>query len=151
NHRTVWSQLQFARYLRRNRIQILHTYGWTANLFGIPAAKLAGVPVTIASIRDTGVYLTKHKLNAQRVICRLADCILANSNAVREWLISERYDAQKIQVIHNGIVTNNTACAGTSNIRREFRLPPDSPLIGTVCRLSPIKAVDDFLRAAALV
>src|SRR5215475_10263609 len=34
NCRTLRMQLQFARYLRRQRIQVLHTYGWWAHLFG---------------------------------------------------------------------------------------------------------------------
>jgi glycosyltransferase involved in cell wall biosynthesis len=151
NPKTVRAQLRFARYLRQHRIEILHTYGWTANLFGIPAARLAGVPVTIASIRDTGVYLSRSKLHAQRVVCRMATCVLANSNAVREWLISEGYNRDKIQVIHNGIVQPDLSALPLSNIRREFSIPVDAPLVGTICRLSPVKAVDDFLRAAATV
>ena len=70
----------------------------------MPAAKLAGVPVRIASIRDTGAHLTMVQRKIQRVICKFATCVLANSDAVRDWLISEGFNPRKIRVIRNGIV-----------------------------------------------
>ncbi len=152
NHRTLRSQLEFARYLRQHRIQVLHTYGWYANVFGIPAAKFAGVPVTIASIRDTGAHLTPRQLQVQRAVCRLATSVLANSDAVRSWLIKSGFRRHNIEVIRNGIVQpEGTSLLKSSNIRREFGIPADAPLVGMVCRLNAVKAVDQFLDAAALV
>jgi glycosyltransferase involved in cell wall biosynthesis len=77
--------------------------------------------------------------------------VLANSNAVREWLISEGYDERRIKVIRNGIVVHEIPPAQESTIREEFQIPADAPLVATICRLSPVKAVGDFLRAAAMV
>ena len=51
-------QLRFASMLRARRIHITHSYNFYANVFAIPAARLAGVPVVLASVRDRGVYLT---------------------------------------------------------------------------------------------
>ena len=55
---TVGQQIALARHLRRQRIQIAHSYGFYANTFVIPAARLARTPVIVASIRDTGAFLT---------------------------------------------------------------------------------------------
>lgn len=41
-------------HMRAKRIQIAHSYNFYANVFAIPAARLAGVPVVFASIRDRG-------------------------------------------------------------------------------------------------
>ncbi len=56
--RAFGQQLRFARDLRRGRVDIVHTYNFYPNVFALPAARLAGTPVVIASIRDTGPYLT---------------------------------------------------------------------------------------------
>jgi L-malate glycosyltransferase len=148
--KTVATQLQFARYLREHRIQVLHTYGWYANVFGIPAAKLAGVPVTIASIRDTGAHQTNSQLKVQKAVTRLASCVLANSDAVRDWLLSQGYRREKLRVIRNGIVPESHRTPSLRTIREELGIPQDAPLVGTVCRLSPVKALSDFVNAAAI-
>src|SRR5882672_8233735 len=81
---STWrAQWRFARYLREQQIHIVHSYGFYPNFFAIPAARLAGVPVVIASIRDMGVVLEPSKRRAQRAACRLATHILANADAVR--------------------------------------------------------------------
>jgi len=152
SYKTLRTQFQFARYLRKHRIQVLHTYGWYANVFGIPAARLAGVPVTIASVRDTGAYLTRPQIMLQREVCRFATCLLANSDAVRDWLASSGCPSEKIRVIRNGITvsTQTTEAQPRMDFRQELGLPPQSPLIGAICRLSPVKAVNDLIQAAAM-
>ena len=152
SYETLRRQLQFARFLRQSRIQVLHTYGWWANVFGIPAAKLARVPVTIASIRDMGAHLSATQCRIQRAVCRLADCVLVNSDSVRDWLLMQRYSSKKIRVIRNGIEEPSLEHAETPvNVREEYGVPPEAPLIATVCRLNHVKAVNDLLDAAALV
>ena len=149
---TLRRQLQFARYLRQSRIQVLHTYGWWANVFGLPAAKLARVPVTIASIRDMGAHLSSAQCRIQRAVCRLADCVLVNSASVRDWLLMQRYSAKKIRVIRNGIEETHLDLAKPPvNVREEYGVPAEAPLIATVCRLNHVKAVNDLLDAATLV
>src|SRR5262245_16222237 len=38
SYKTCRRQFQFGRYLREHRIQVVHSYGWYANVFAIPAA-----------------------------------------------------------------------------------------------------------------
>ena len=76
---TFRQQVKLARYLRRNGIGIVHTYNFYPNVFGIPAARLAGVPRIVASIRDTGAYLNPLQARAQRMVCSMADAIVANA------------------------------------------------------------------------
>src|SRR5947208_2009973 len=59
-------QLRFAAYIKRNLIHIVHTYGFSPNVFAIPAAWLAGAPVIVASIRDTGGYQTPTQSRVQK-------------------------------------------------------------------------------------
>ena len=70
---TMGRQLQFARDVRRRGIQVVHTYGFYANVFGVPAARLANVPLVVASIRDTGDHLSPSRRWLQR-LALLLDC-----------------------------------------------------------------------------
>jgi len=149
----AWRErLRFARHLRRERIQIVHTYNFYANAFAIPAARLAGAPVVVASIQDTGGYLTPLQQRAHRLVCRLAHRITVNAEAVRQYLIGDGFDPRKIVVIRQGIdLSKFPPRSGLSRFRQEWGLPPQAPLVGVVCRLVRLKGVEHFLEAAAMV
>ena len=149
---TVAQQIRFARYLRRRRIHIMHSYNFYPNVFAIPAARLARTPVVLASIRDTGVYLTPRQRRVQRLACRLADHILVNAEAVRQWLTAEGYDPTRISVIRNGLeLSRFTPPGDDASLRRELGLPAGVPVVAMLSRLSRMKGVEDFLDAAAAV
>ena len=152
NGRAFRERFRFAAYLRRHRIQIVHTYSFYPNAFAIAAARLAGTPVVIASIRDMGVYLTPRQLRLQRLVCRLAHRIVVNAHAVKQWLVEGGYDEAKITVIPNGVeLSRFRQPAGDSGLRRELGLPEGCPLVAVVSRLSPSKGLEDFVRAAAIL
>lgn len=150
-NRTSWKQrLNLARYLRDNRVNIVHSYGFYGNLFAIPAARLARTPVIIAAIRDTGDILTRAQRWAQKTVCRLADCVLVNADAIRRWLIEQGYAPDNIHVIRNGIVLpEKPPREEAARVRRELGVPPDAPLIGVLSRLGRLKGIEYFLEAAA--
>ena len=151
NLTAIREQLKFAAHLRRNRVQVVHAYGFYANVFAIAPARLAGVPVVVASFRDTGDHLTPLQRRVQKVMCLMADCILANAEAVKERLLTEGYDRQKIQVIHNGIVASRyNKRAKDGRLHREFGLPRDAPLVGVFSRLIQNKGIEYFLEAVKI-
>jgi L-malate glycosyltransferase len=147
--RQMW---RFAKALRRNHTQIVHSYNFYANVFSLPAAKLAGVPVTVASIRDMGVYMSPAKLRAQKLVCCLADRIVVNAGAIRDWLLEQGYDASKIVVIRNGVDTSRFgARSDGASLRREMDIPAAAPLVVLLARLNPSKGIECFFEAAAQV
>lgn len=145
-------QLRFAAALRAQRTQIVHSYNFYSNVFAVPAAKMAGVPLVIASIRDQGVYLNNLQKHAQKWACSFADLILVNARSIHDWLLDEGYDASKIRIVRNGIdLTRYGARGGNSALRAELGVPQDAPLVLMLSRLNPQKGVDDFIKAAAMV
>ncbi len=148
NPSTLREQLRFARYIGRNEIQVVHSYGFYANVFSVLAARLGGA-VAIASVRDTGDPLTPVQRRIQRVACRFADCVLANSDAIRRNLVAQGYAPRKIVVIRNGIVPPDPAPGG--HIRQELNLPPEAPIVAVVSRLNRLKGIEYFLQAAARI
>lgn len=152
NRRAFRERLRFARYLRQHHIQIVHTYNFYANVFALPAARLARAPVVIASIRDTGAYLTPMQGRVQRWMCRLADCILVNAEAVRQWLVSQGYHPAKIAVIRNGIdLSRFEGRRDGGALRRELGLPAGAPLVAVLARLDQLKGVEYLLQSATTV
>jgi glycosyltransferase involved in cell wall biosynthesis len=152
-----WQVWRLARDLSRARAQVVQGYGFYGNVLAVPAARAAGAPVVIASIRDQGVYLTAAQKKVQREICRMADCVLANADSVRDWLVGEGYNPNRIVVIPNGIDLSlyadrvHGARESGLDLRREYGLAPDSPVVAAVARLNPSKGLEHLLDAAASV
>lgn len=144
--------LRFASALRNSRTQIVHSYNFYANVFSIPAARLAGVPCVVASIRDMGAYMTPAQQRVQKFMCRFADRVVVNAGAIRDWLVGQGYAEGRISVIRNGL---DISAYGARNdglaLRREFWIPPHVPLVVMLSRLNPQKGIDQFLEAAAIV
>src|SRR2546427_5421474 len=152
NYQTVRRQFNFARDVRRDGVHVVHAYGFYPNVFAVWPAALATRAVTIASVRDMGVFSNRHKLRilSQAMACRLADCIIANSNAVREWLVKQGLGKYNIQVVPNGIAMPALRRNDEpSPIRSEFNIDPKSPLIAVVGRLVRTKGLEYFLEAAS--
>lgn len=150
--RAVVEQLRFAQDLRRQRVDIVHAYNFYGNVFAVPAARLAGVPVVLASIRDMGVYLNAAQRRAQRWACRMADKVLVNADAIRRWLVQDGYDADKIVVIPNGIdLARFDRARAPGRVREQLGIAAATPIVLLVSRLVPRKGIEHFLEAAARV
>jgi glycosyltransferase involved in cell wall biosynthesis len=150
--KTFRQTIRLARYIKRNFIQIVHSYGFYSNVFVVPAAKLAGAAVIIASIRDTGEILTPMQRRVQKQVCRLADCVLVNAEAIRHMLIEQGYRQDKIVVIRNGIVMSRAAGERPgARLRAELGFAPSARIVIVSSRLNPMKGIEYFLEAAAAV
>ena len=141
------------RFLRENKIEIVHTHDFYTNVFGIAAARLARVPVKIASKRETGGMRSKAQKQIEKRIFRLADAIVVNSKAVKNYLSESGISAEKTEVIYNGLDLSRLEPAQTNRaeICREFNLPVDENIkfVTLVANLRhEVKNQPMFLRAA---
>ena len=141
-----------AAYLRENRIDVVHTHDFYTNVFGMAAATLAGVQAKIASKRETGGVRSGGQEFVEKLAFGRADAIIANSAAVRDYLIERGIASAKINVIYNGLDLDrfNNVDAG----REKFGLPTDESIrfITLVANLRhSVKNVPMFLRAAKRV
>lgn len=153
SYRSILSQFRLVKDIRKRQFDLVHTYGWYPNVFAIPASRLALRATIIASIRDAGAYMTKTKIRALKFVCSLADCVLANSSAGRNWLIEQGVKEQKIEVIPNGIVLPRRPerASGLSPMRKEFNIPAGTTVCACVGRLVSGKGIDFYLQAARIV
>jgi glycosyltransferase involved in cell wall biosynthesis len=145
-------QAKFARDLVKRHVDVVHAYSFYGNVFSILPAKLARVPVVIASIRDRGAYLTPMQKRVQRYLCRFADCVLVNAEAVKAWLVSEGYNPATIVVIPNGVdLSRFNEPPDPDRLRADLGLPAGVQLVGSVSRVSRVKGLEHFLDAAAIL
>ena len=98
--------LKLARFLRRERIQIMHAHDLWSNLVGMVAAKIARVPVTITSQRDLShdAWYGTYRRRVLRYLQSRSSIVLTNANAIRDGLIEkDRLPSEKVCVIYNGV------------------------------------------------
>ncbi len=149
--KTCLQAIRLSRYIRKHGIQIVHSYGFYPNVFAMTAARLSGTAIAIASISDMGDGLTPMQTRIQRCVCRWADCVLVNADAIRLRLISQGYRPDNIVVIRNGITLSGSSAKRPGILRREFGLPASAQVVVVFSRLNQMKGVQYFLDAAAIV
>jgi glycosyltransferase involved in cell wall biosynthesis len=144
---------RFVRYLRRERIQIVHAHDMYSNIFVAVWAWCGGVRAVIAS-RRWGHQLPNNRLQwGNRLAFKSASAVLANSPQVAKSLIEEgRVVASKVWTVTNfandeafGVPTPEER----ARIRRKWDVPEQAIVIGCVARLSPVKNHDVLLEAFA--
>ncbi len=92
-----------AAYLNKNKIDLVHTHDFYTNVFGMAAAKLAGVEARVASKRETNGMRSSGQEFVEKLAFARADAIVANSAAVRQHLIERGIASGKINLIYNGL------------------------------------------------
>lgn len=150
--RNTWRLIRYFRTLKPN---IVHAYLFTAYLFGVVCARLAGVPVTIASRRSLGYFKDAKpwKQWVENLVNRWTDVVLVNAEAVKgDVLARERIDPRKIELIYNGVDVAQFAIErDVTQTRRELGLAPDALVVGVVANLIHYKGHKEIIEAARRV
>lgn len=144
---------RLAGLMRRERFDIVQTYLWTANTWARLAARLAGVPIVVASERNVDIWEESYKRVIGRWLARSTDRIIANSEAVRTYLLDRGgLDPDKVVTIYNGVNFERFHAPCDPSVRREeLGLPADAVLAGVVARVEPAKDHGTLLQAMSLI
>ena len=148
------------RFLKQHRIELVHTHRYKDTVLGLMAARIAGVPHavrTMHGLREPMTGWAHLKFGVYEALEKAAlrwgaDRIVPVSKHMAGILRDSGYPAARMTPIHNGIdVGSVRATRRREDVRRELGVDPDTYLIGTVGRLSPVKGHASLLRAARLV
>lgn len=135
--------------IRRERIGLVHSHMYHANLYGRLAAFREGVPAVV-SVHNTYVRpkILRRVLNGW--LARRTPFILAGSEAIRDDIV--RYDGVppgKIRVVPYGVdVEKFDSVLSREEARGKLGLPGDRFLVGTVGRLEEQKGQKYLIEAA---
>jgi len=142
---------KIARFLRKNKIDILQVYFMDSRAIGTIAGKLAGIKRLVFCRRDFGWWHTPRKLKMVRFLAKMANYCLVNARTVKDLVArTEMFPAERIEVIYNGVILQPPNGQGMRS-RRDFGIPEDVPVIGLVANLRPVKRVDRLLSAVSMM
>jgi glycosyltransferase involved in cell wall biosynthesis len=137
------------RFFSGQKIEALITYGFTADSWARVAARMAGVPVIISSVRTSSedIWMIHH---VNRMLASSTSHFIANSQAVADYLLDTiNVSNRNISIIPNGIDVSRFGGQPTRDqVRRSLGLDPNAFAVGIVSRLSPEKNVEGFVRIA---
>ncbi len=136
---------------------VVHAHLYRSQIYGRPAAWLAGVPVILSTEHSIGeTHLERREMTAGVRALYLAteamsDMTVAVSPAVRERLVKWGVRPRKVAVIPNGVDLTRVEFDATARgkVRAEFGLAPSDYVIGVLGRLDATKQFDMVIEAAA--
>ncbi len=149
--------LRLRRMIRDGGYDVVHAHLYRSQIYGRPAAWLAGTPVVLStehSIGETHLERRKMTLGVRALYLateRFSDATIAVSAAVHDRMAKWGVRPRRMTVIPNGVDLGRVAFdpAARDRIRAEFGLGEREYVIGVLGRLDPNKQFDMVIEAAA--
>jgi glycosyltransferase involved in cell wall biosynthesis len=142
---TLW---RLARFLRRQRIDVVHAYLYDATIASRLAGWIAGVPVVLTSTRASLEYLPRYAWWVDRATARLSRRIIAVSRGTAKFITKqEKIPAAKVLVIPNGVDTDEFRPGDRPTARARWHIPSGAAVVACVGRLHAQKGHTYLLQA----
>lgn len=147
--------LRLTSYVRREKIELVHTHMDLADYYGAAAARLGGARGLVSTRHNADEFRTRRTwkrypfLLLERLSYEMADRVVGVSQGVVDFLVAnEHLPRRKMIVIPNGVepdLLDRPPARDTSRTRLD--LPPFHPMLGCVGRLEPQKGHTYLLQA----
>jgi len=138
--------LEFKRFLKQQKIQIVHTFFESSDIWAGLVTKTMSTAKLVWARRDMGIMRSRKHRIAYRLMAGAPDAVFTVSEQVRRHAIEvDRIDAARVHTIYNGL---NLADWDMSS--RPSKAPGEF-LVTTVGNIRPVKGHDVFIRAAATI
>jgi glycosyltransferase involved in cell wall biosynthesis len=157
SNRQVSRIFRLARIMRVGAYDAVHVHLYRACVYGRTAARLAGVPVVVTTEHSLGE--TQIEGRSKSLAVRLlylatepfSDATVAVSPRVRKSLVEWGVAERKIRVIPNGLDLERYAFDPEARelLRKEFEIPTEDFVVGSIGRLHPLKRYDRLIEASA--
>jgi len=136
------------RFIKKHDIQLVQTFFQDPFLLAALVRPLRSLPL-IGSFRDLGFWRTSAESYKMRLAYPFFSGFIANSRAVKDHFVAvDGIASDKIEVLYNGFDLSALEVASADSEGDD----PGACTVGIVANLNrPVKRVDDFVSAAALV
>lgn len=141
--------LRLRSLLEKREPDVFHAHDIYGNLFGVPWARAARVPVVLASRRWWKKELRPGHALANRVVSLLAHAVLANSSRVAEVARRDGGARTRIAMVPNYVdeaAFRDLDPAVRRGLMDDLDIPADRTIIGCVANLRPVKGHDTLLQ-----
>jgi glycosyltransferase involved in cell wall biosynthesis len=149
NYHNPFNLVKVITWLKRKKIDIVHTHAYPAGVLGRIAAILAGVPCIFHHLHSTYFYLNTRNYFIERILSRFTHKVICCSEAVKRFALErESISKDKLVVIYNGTPEPhllNTAAA--HGLKKSLNIPQDVCVIGCVASFVPHKGHRYLLEA----
>jgi glycosyltransferase involved in cell wall biosynthesis len=154
SHHQFGLMWELSSFLRRERVQVLHSHGFRPSLLASPVGRWAGVPVNVETphVREYWRRGWKANYTVDRVASRVVDRYIAVSEANKRYLVDEKkLPANKVTVIRNGCDIARFAAAPVvdAGLKTRAGFAESDPVLVVAARLEPQKGHSVLLRAMA--
>ncbi len=153
--RGIFQVLRLTWFLRLHPFDVVQTHDLYSTLMGVPAAWLARIPVILSCRRDLSHWwwYTPHRRRILRHIQNRSTYVIANSQAVRDFLVEkDGFDSSLVRVIRNSVDLERFTNVRGDRQEQFPHLGPESELIAAVANMHfETKGYTDLIRAAAEV
>jgi L-malate glycosyltransferase len=146
--------ISFIWFLKKHRINIVQTFFIDSIIFGVLAAKCAGIHNILSWRRDMGFWYDKTFLKILHFANRFTKRILVNSRSIKDFVIeNEKIPAGRIDIIYNGIDISDIEAQKPISLAGEFdNIEKGERIVGIVGNFNrEVKRFDLFIKAAAIV
>lgn len=152
-----WNAIKIAvsirRFIRKEAVQIVHTFHETSDLWGGLVARMAGRPSLVSSRRDMGILRRPKHAVAYRLMNRVPDLVLTVSEQVRRFCIeTDRLPPERVFTLYNGLeleaIEKATGAAGFPGL---LPIGERTRIILTVGHIRRVKGIDILVETAARV
>ena len=152
--------LRLARFIRRQRYDIVHTHSSKAGILGRWAAWLAGCPIIVHTVHGWGFHDYQQSwlrfiyIALERLTSKITQRLIAVSKKdIHKGLAAKIGQRRDYVIIRSGIEIDEFSGPKKSReeMAREFGIPPGAKVVGTVTRFSAQKSPMTFVRTASEV
>ncbi len=147
---------QLTRMIKAHQPDIVHTHLIHSDLYGTIAARLAGVKTILSSRHNLDPFRKRRKWQiVNRVLWQARSGGIAISDAVRQFTLTyEHANPDAVRTIYYGYPADQAIPSNDQtriSTRRDWGIPLDAPVIGSVSRLVKQKGLQYSLEAFAQV
>lgn len=148
--------MEIAKFIKKNKIDIVHTHSSKAGILGRWAAALAKVKIIIHTVHGwsfndfQGNFTRKFYTCLEGLSAKFSDkIIVVSQHDRRRGLDCKIGDEGRYTLLRYGIDKTSFG-AKDASIRKDLGISEDTLVIGTIACFKPQKAVEDFVQLAHL-